>query len=364
MWSVRVWRMSCIALQAPHCLLLTHFPPFSTQLHTPLAPQRSFTIMDDFEDTGDMTLPKGDARDVWLTRIPPWLYEFVSNWDDLAEGSDNDEIQIGEVAAFMTTSGVDRSKPMRVFLNDRARKKQLPTAFQLDPTPSSDTLLQNTYLFTQKNLPGHKEQNGGYGQWNRGIRRPNAVQDPGARVTKSKFRRSVPQQTALVGHTSRQYNAQALATREFMEFNQRRIKQAVQGSHDYINITNDRVSDMTNDSSLKGQFQKFIKPTNKSNKQQNKATRISRSELIDILHSCFDDYEYWAMKSLKAKTKQPENFLRETLQELAVLVKSGPYASMWKRMDMFDKTRDTTMRNQGQADIKAEDSEEEMEDVV
>lgn len=325
--------------------------------------------MDDefYEDTGEMTMPKGETpSDVWLTRIPPWLYEFVSKWDDVAEGNDNDEIQIGEVAAFLTTSGIDKSKPMRVFLNDRFRNKQLPTAFQLDPTPASDTVLGNTYVFTQKNLPGYKEPAGsGYGQWNRGIRRTNPVQDPGARVQKSKFRKSVPQQTALIGHTTRQYNAHALDTREFKEFNQRRIKQAVQGSYDTILITTDRDTDVKNASTLSNQFGGFIRPLTKPKTQTHKATRMSRNELIDILHECFDQFEYWPMKALKNKTKQPEQFLKEVLADIAQLVKSGSFASTWKRLDMFDKERDTTTRKKEEADIKGEESDgDEMEDVV
>lgn len=325
--------------------------------------------MDDefFEDTGEMTMPKDDAaRDLWLARIPPWLYEYVSKWDDLAEGSDNDQIQIGEVAAFMTTSGIDKTKPMRVFLNDQFRKKELPTAFQLDPTPVSDTLLGNTYIFTQKNLPGYKEPNGSnFGQWNRGIRRSNAVQDPNARIAKSKFRKSVPQQTALIGHAARQYNAIALETREFKEFNMRRIKQAVQGSHDVVNITSTREADLENAKALTNKFASFIQPLTKPKTQQNKAARISRNELIDILHTCFDEFEYWPMKALKNRTKQPEQFLKETLGDIAQLVKSGSFASTWKRMDMFDRERDTTTRKKEEAIVKAEDSDgEEMEDVV
>ena len=96
-------------------------------------------FMDDdfYEDTGEMSINKDNPQqDVWLTRIPDWLYEAVSKWEDIADGNDNDQIQIGEVCAFATTSGIDKDKPMRVFLNDRWRaKSNLPSAFQFqEPT--------------------------------------------------------------------------------------------------------------------------------------------------------------------------------------------------------------------------------------
>ncbi|KAF1833291.1 transcription initiation factor IIF [Decorospora gaudefroyi] len=327
-------------------------------------------FMDDefYEDTGEMAIDKDAAeKDIWLTRIPDWLYDAVSKWDNVADGSDNDQIQIGEVCAFATTSGIDKTKPMRVFLNDRWRAKtHLPSAFQLDPAPVSDTLLGNTYVFTEKDLPGFRGQTFGYGQRNRG-----GVQDPGARVQKrTKYKKAIPKQTALIGHATRQYNANPLETKEFKDFSAARIKQAIQGSHTTTIITKDtEVSDVNNSITLNNRFKNFIRPTNKAKPQQNKSARIARVDLIDILHELFDEYQYWPMKALKSRTKQPEQYLKEVLGDIAVLVKSGPFASNWKRQDIFDKNRDTSKQAEaaapdvGPADGES-DGEEEMEDVV
>lgn len=50
---------------------------------------------------------------------------------------------------------------------------------------------------------------------------------------------------------------------------------------------------------------------------------------MDLLFKCFKDYKYWSMKSLRAKLQQPESYLKETLEPMAVLAKSGRFASMW-----------------------------------
>jgi transcription initiation factor TFIIF subunit beta len=326
--------------------------------------------MDDefYEDTGELALPKTDngQKDVWLTRIPDWLYEAVSNWDGMGEGgNDNDEIQIGEVYAFAGTSGLDHSKPMRVFLNEQWQSKaKLPSAFQLDPTPASDQVLGNTYVFTEANLPGYKGT--GYGQRYRGG--AQAVLDPNSRVQKrSKYKKAVPKQTALIGHATRHYTANPLETKEYRDFSAARIKQAIQGSHTKVNITKD--TDVTNYNNLQKRFDSFIKPMSKAKSQQNKAARVSKEELTDMLHAAFDEFQYWPMKALKTRTKQPEQFLKDILADVGQLVRSGPFASTWQRKPVFDAERNLGQQQKAAAVVPEgeggdSDGEEEMEDVV
>ncbi|KAH7408428.1 transcription initiation factor IIF [Phaeosphaeria sp. MPI-PUGE-AT-0046c] len=325
--------------------------------------------MDDdfFEETGELTLPEDQPQDVWLARIPDWLYDAVSKWDDISEGNDNDTIQIGDVFAFNTTSGIDKSKPMRIFLNDRWRAKaNLPTAFQIEPTQTSEQVLGNTYVFTEKDLPGYKSS--AHGQGNRGPHGGfGAVQDSKARVQKrSRYKKAIPKQTTLIGHATRQYTANPLETKEYKDFSAARIKQAIQGSHTRVNITTDK--DVTNYNTLQKRFDSFIKPTTKAKSQQNKAARVSREDLIDMLHSAFDEFQYWPMKALKARTKQPEQYLKDILGEIAQLVKSGPFASTWQRNPFFNAQRNLSQLQEAAApagpDTGDSDAEEEMEDVV
>ena len=331
--------------------------------------------MDDefYEDTGEMTVDReGPKKDVWLTRIPDWLYEAVSKWDDLAEGNDSDQVQIGEVCAFATTSGIDQSKPMRAFLNDPCpARSTLPSAFQLDPAPVSDTLLGNTYVFTEKDLPGFKGQGFGYGQFNRGGAQGSfgGVQDPKARVQKrSKFKKAIPKQTALIGHATRQYTAIPLETREFKDFSAARIKQAIQGSQSSVLIVDYKEAEKaeTKDK-LTDSFLNFKFTGTKPKAQQNKAARIPRAELIDHLHQLFDEYQYWPMKAIKQRTKQPEQYLKEVLADIAFLVKSGAFAINWKRLEVFDKARDMSHRQGETAPVAVggeSDGDDDMEDVL
>jgi hypothetical protein len=44
----------------------------------------------------------------------------------------------------------------------------------------------------------------------------------------------------------------------------------------------------------------------KTDAQNNKATRIPKNELLDLLFKCFQEYAYWSLKGLREYVKQPE----------------------------------------------------------
>jgi transcription initiation factor TFIIF subunit beta len=121
--------------------------------------------------------------------------------------------------------------------------------------------------------------------------------------------------------------------------------------------------------------------------QENKAARISEGELLDMLAGLFKEYKFWPLKRLKERTRQPEAFLREQLNKIAVLVKTGNAANTWTlnanvaaTLNMRDE--DLADYNPDEPDIKEEeiappasgadndsvddddDEDMEMEDVV
>ncbi|KAF2013270.1 hypothetical protein BU24DRAFT_233675 [Aaosphaeria arxii CBS 175.79] len=330
-----------------------------------ITPSGSGYMDDDFyEDTGELSLPpKGSNKDVWVTRIPKWLYEAVSKWSDHAEGKDDDQIVIGEVLAMQDEArrGISKTQPMRLFLNEKWQaKKQLPQAFEIKMTDSKDAVLGNTYIFTEKDLPGYKPSVTG-GNRQGGAGGHHGIQDPQAKVFKrSKYKKAIPKQTALLGTATREYNASPLNTPEFAKFNKARTMAAIQGRESKVNIV-DNLHDHTASQDVQKMFNSFIKSTAKQKTQLNKAARIPRNDLIDLLHSCFDEYAYWPMKQLKAKTKQPEAYLKEVLSEIADLVKAGSFASCWRRNPIYNKTAE---HDGLPPDTVDPDDDEEMEDVV
>lgn len=88
---------------------------------------------------------------------------------------------------------------------------------------------------------------------------------------------------------------------------------------------------------LRGQSNTFMKAQKKESKaaSEGKATRIPRNELLDMLFKLFETYEYWSLKGLKERTKQPEVYLKEVLDEIAILIKKGPYSMKYSLKPEF-----------------------------
>jgi transcription initiation factor TFIIF subunit beta len=341
--------------------------------------------MDDefYEDTGELAMPRdGPPKHVLLTRIPDWLYDHISKWDGLTQGNDNDQIVLGEVLSLPTSNAYDHNKnpskdgkkpqtpdasanqpSMRIFFNNAWREKSgLPTAFEIEGQPVNDTMMANTYIFTEKDLPGYKHNGGAQNKAGAN----GAMQDPKARIFKprTKYRKAIPKQTSLIGTATQQYLAKPLNTAEFLAFNTARTKEAIQGRHSRTNILTESLDEVTVMNNLQDHFTSFIRSDKKRKNQLNKYARLPRNELLDILHKCFDAHMYWPMATLKAHVKQPEAYLKEVLPTIGVLMKSGPFAAKWKRQDIFGRGS----ANEGAADefikVEDEDDDEEMEDVV
>lgn len=81
--------------------------------------------------------------------------------------------------------------------------------------------------------------------------------------------------------------------------------------------------------SMKDSMSMFMKSQKRDKERtaaEGKAARMPRNELLDLLFKLFEDYEYWSLKGLRERTKQPEAFLKEVLESIAILNKKGPYA--------------------------------------
>jgi transcription initiation factor TFIIF subunit beta len=68
---------------------------------------------------------------------------------------------------------------------------------------------------------------------------------------------------------------------------------------------------------------------------ENKTTRMAENELFDQINRCFSEYTYWPMKALRHRLKQPEAYLRETLDKVAVLIRTGAFANNYSLKPEF-----------------------------
>jgi transcription initiation factor TFIIF subunit beta len=96
-----------------------------------------------------------------------------------------------------------------------------------------------------------------------------------------------------------------------------------------------------------------------------KAARIPENELIDLFWKCFGEYQFWSMKALRQRLQQPENYIRQVLndREIAVLHKSGPFANHYELTDQY-KSGIHAQKSAAAAEEDDDDEGEEMEDVM
>lgn len=120
----------------------------------------------------------------------------------------------------------------------------------------------------------------------------------------------------------------------------------------------------------------------KATAQDTKTARMPQNELLDRIFQCFREYNYWSMKALRAKLQQPEAYLRETLDKVADMPKSGRFAMHWtlkpefKNADYADADDGSAPTTAGavdnvddsdMADLDGEDDDDDdmkMEDVL
>lgn len=112
------------------------------------------------------------------------------------------------------------------------------------------------------------------------------------------------------------------------------------------------------------------KPT-KAKKAEMKTARIPENELMDKIFKCYEKFQYWSLKSLRAQLKQPEAYLRQTLEKIAILNKSGRFANNWslkpENVSKNSSVGDIAPEEMGEGatDIEDDDDDEvKMEDAL
>ncbi|QPG74750.1 hypothetical protein FOA43_002083 [Brettanomyces nanus] len=86
-------------------------------------------------------------------------------------------------------------------------------------------------------------------------------------------------------------------------------------------------------------------------KSEGRASRMDKEVLMKILFDLFNKYDYWTMKGLKEKTNQPEAYLKECLENIAVMERKGPYALKYRLKEEYRKSREVERKAQQGFDL-------------
>ena len=86
--------------------------------------------------------------------------------------------------------------------------------------------------------------------------------------------------------------------------------------------------------------------------------RIEKPELIARVLDAFREHRFWGLRDLRFKVHQPEQYLRETLEEIAVLWRYGDFNGKWELKEEYKATDPALLQSAGAAP-KAEESDPE-----
>ncbi|KAI8907096.1 transcription initiation factor IIF, beta subunit-domain-containing protein [Powellomyces hirtus] len=82
----------------------------------------------------------------------------------------------------------------------------------------------------------------------------------------------------------------------------------------------------------------FITPVNNVAKDRSfglPKERLEKQDLINLIFSAFEKYAHWNFKGLMERTQQPQAWLKEVLNEVALLNKRGPYVGLYELKPEF-----------------------------
>ncbi|RYO75055.1 hypothetical protein DL762_010196 [Monosporascus cannonballus] len=343
---------------------------------------------DIYEDAGDLEFytdnpaPDNYAGNVYLTHVPKYLYDAWVHLDDDAE------IRIGTIRQWneVGPDGQPRQRIAMLLDHRQPEHQNVPKEYNLDV---KDMQLINTFMFTEQDLPGYKNKSQGA---NRNIpphlrrrqeqpSRDKNQQDANAGVKKRYqpyYRKAIPKKTVLAGKFAHELNCQPVMNAETRHILTTRASDAMKpkATTKMMAAARGMPSGIIQAGSFApDKFSTLVRPLADAKKaakkkQEERAARLSQSELRDRIFQCYDRFNYWSMKAFKQTLNQPEAWLRENLEELAVLHKTGRFANHWELKPEYKRGNlqgvESAAPDLGpegdESDFDADDDNVEMED--
>lgn len=348
-----------------------------------------------FKESLDMDLSRKDQK-IWLVRLPRFLAE---RWRDkeLLDGQELGKIKIRK----QPVKGKDTIKLELDPLNPMS--KDIPFKYSVDITKSQ---LENQYVFTEESLTKYARDDDEYGnlkiekeyerkfgerkRFNQdnnndssrdGTPQPGQPQEKKRRFNRFKnrdgtdktipFVKTIPKKTSLIGKIVHECQVvPSLKDPNYSKIIAQRKQLLKEEPRPTVTLLDNRggIASSNMGLSLRNDTSKFLKAAPTKSKAEGRAIRMPQKDLFDMLFKMFDEYDYWSLKGIKERTQQPEIYLKETLDQIANLIKKGPYALKYalkkEYKELKDKERAAKLGELGEVEEPSGSEEEENEDEV
>ncbi|ESW97423.1 hypothetical protein KL918_001036 [Ogataea parapolymorpha] len=199
------------------------------------------------------------------------------------------------------------------------------------------------------------------------------------------FAKTIPKKTALVGKIV--HECQVIPTKlstnnklKLLEQKRRLAQMTKRKTITYMKDANAGVLQGRTGPNLQTgstiQLSRELAARKEQQRLEGRASRMDREHLMKVLFNLFNEYDYWTLKGIREKTNQPEAYLKDCLENIAVMERKGTYALKYRLKDEYKKSREVERKEkQGFGDLEAdnrnendddgdEDDDIEMEDVA
>ncbi|RMZ84020.1 hypothetical protein DV737_g1360, partial [Chaetothyriales sp. CBS 132003] len=317
--------------------------------------------MDDPDDEGGDLDFSGAKQEVWLGHVPRTLWAVLSKVGTM---DDDDEIEIGTIRV----EGPE-TRPQRVSLLLNANIAQFSTQhkeYNLFETPPAERRAKRkggTLVFSEQDVAGYQPRRFNFNdvdeqgnpvqansklfeKWKRSQnnKKRRADKDGGAEDTPQSQRRKIPKKTAIQGVISREFDVKPVKNADYLAveaaqtgsmLRQKKKQEAVliQSLDDVIQIegTADQLK-QNRDAVKRRQIRE------REDRKANQYQRLERPALQSLLHQLFARHKVWPFKELRLETRQPADYLKGVLEEIAFQPAKGDWAGKWVMKEEYRNT--------------------------
>ena len=321
----------------------------------PASTPQTIADLPQFEPTYDLDFPRDQETPAWLVKLPKYLWQ---HWADIYRNSADDvPIEIGKMRVKKQKG--ENADPMQQEIQIRLA----PGVPQHRGLPMNYNLNLKTQGYSGTVVFSEKEETEASRKARASASKPTGIQSKSDRYGKEKrevkpgdYQTAVKKETALAPVIQHVADAQPQEDQSYSEFAKKQYLKSVKPKRQTVFTQKiDKAHHPAANSNLStfNAFGLSSRPSTKKKAPKEKAVRMPQEELLDALDRCFRRYSYWSLKALRNELKQPEAYIKQTLEQIAVLVRSGDFAMNYKLKDEYK------MQHQ----IKEEDVKQEHKDV-
>lgn len=290
--------------------------------------------IDEFEEDTDLHMPEVDSKS-WLLKVSEDMWKV---WDEVYKNAPDDhQIEIGRVRVFHR-GPTDTKQKIQIRLSDDIPQHQpLPKTYEVE---LKSERYNNTVIFSEKDLPGHNsnarpnrihpsQRPGGINKFDRYNNNSNGPQQP---RKPGSYRTAIPKQTALAPIIANEFDMHPVEDQSSLAYFAETYRSALNAGNKttFVNSQRVRHPGQDNESFVFGSLTSKIGAGNKKKPVKEKAVRMEKAALLDALKTCFKEYTYWSLKALRQRLRQPEAYIKETLDEIATLMRQGDFVQNYK----------------------------------